>query len=85
MIEKLKSFLEVTPEELKQPTILKQKGDVFYLLLNTKANTFSKPFVRDIQQQIDKVEAHDGPTALVTTSLSKMFSGGLDLKIMSES
>lgn len=85
MIDQLKNFLEVTPEELKQPTILKQKGDVFYLLLNTKANSFSKPFVRNINEQLDKVEAHQGPTTLVTTSLSKLFSGGLDLKILSNS
>ena len=55
MIDQLKTFLEVTPEELKQPTILKQKGDVFYLLLNTKANSFSKPFVRNIHEQLNKV------------------------------
>lgn len=80
MIESLKTFLALTPEELAQPVILKQKQDVFYLLLNTKANAFSKDFVRAIQAKINEVEAYDGPTALVTVSLSKMYSGGLDLK-----
>jgi Delta3-Delta2-enoyl-CoA isomerase len=83
MIAQLKQVLGVTAEELKQPTILKSRGDVFYLLLNTKANAFSRPFVRDIHRQLDLVEAHAGPTALVTVSLSKLFSGGLDLKVIS--
>jgi len=55
MIDQIKQALEVTPEELKQPTILKQKEDVFYLLLNTKANVFSRPFIRNIHAQLDKV------------------------------
>jgi Delta3-Delta2-enoyl-CoA isomerase len=76
-------MLGVTPEDLKQPTILKRKGNVFYLLLNTKANAFSRPFIRDIHQQLDKVEANKGPTTLVTLSTSKLFSGGLDLKVLS--
>jgi len=53
MIEHIKSFLSLTPEELKTPVILKKKQDVFYLLLNTKANAFTKDFVRDIQTKID--------------------------------
>ncbi len=61
----------------------KQKGEVFYLLLNTKANAFNKPFIRQIHAQIDKIEANSGPTAMVTLSLSKLFSGGLDLKYIS--
>lgn len=83
MIENLKAFLQVTPEELKKPVILKQKGDVFYLLLNTKANAATKDFVRAINVEIDKVEANEGPTSMVTVSLSKLFSGGLDLKYTS--
>jgi enoyl-CoA hydratase/carnithine racemase len=83
MIEQLKSYLQVTAEDLKRPVILKQKNDVFYLLLNTKANAYTKEFVRAIQAEIDKVEANDGPTAMVTVSLSKLFSGGLDLKYTS--
>lgn len=83
MIENFKAFLQVTPEELKKPVILKQKGDVFYLLLNTKANAMTKDFVRAINAEIDKVEANEGPTSMVTVSLSKLFSGGLDLKYTS--
>lgn len=83
MIENLKAFLQITPEELKKSVILKQKGDVFYLLLNTKANAATKDFVRAINVEIDKVEANEGPTAMVTVSLSKLFSGGLDLKYTS--
>lgn len=83
MIQQLKTYLQVTKEELKQNTILKRKGDVFYLLLNTKANAFTQAFVREIHAQLDKVEANEGATSLVTASLSKMFSGGLDLKATS--
>lgn len=73
----------MTEADLKLPVFLKQKGEVFYLLLNTKANAFTKTFVRQIHAELDKVEANEGPTALVTISLSKLFSGGLDLKHMS--
>ena len=41
MIESLKKFLNITPEDLKKPVFTKSKGDVFYLILNTKANTFT--------------------------------------------
>jgi enoyl-CoA hydratase/carnithine racemase len=83
MIESLKKFLNITPEDLKKPVFTKSKGDVFYLILNTKANTFTKPFVRQIHAELDIIEANDGPTAMVTVSFSKMFSGGLDLKYIS--
>jgi Delta3-Delta2-enoyl-CoA isomerase len=82
MIENIKQTLQLTPEELKQPTILKQKDSVFYLLLNTKANTFSASFTRSIHKQLDIIETNPGSTALVTISLSKMFSGGMDLREM---
>ena len=53
MIDVIKQQLELTADELKQPTILKQKDSVFYLLLNTKANTFSSAFTRSIHRQLD--------------------------------
>lgn len=56
---------------------------MFYLLLNTKANSFTKDFARAIHAQIDKIEEHKGPTAMITVSLTKVFSGGLDLKYSS--
>jgi enoyl-CoA hydratase/carnithine racemase len=48
MIEQIKAEFKLSEDELKRPVILKQKGDVFYLLLNTKANSFTKDFVRAI-------------------------------------
>ena len=48
--------------------------------MNRKANSFTHDFVRAISKKLDEVQANDGPTALVTISLSKLFSGGLDLK-----
>jgi enoyl-CoA hydratase/carnithine racemase len=53
---------------------------VFYLFLNRKANSFTHDFIRAISKKIDEVEKNDGPTAMVTISLSKLFSGGLDLR-----
>ena len=55
MKERLIESLNITSQELKQPTILKQKDNVFYLLLNTKANTFTRPFIRSIHRQLDTV------------------------------
>jgi Delta3-Delta2-enoyl-CoA isomerase len=83
MIEQAKQLLGVTQDDLTRPVILKQRGEVFYMLLNTKANTFTKDFVRAIHAALDQVEANDGPTALITLSLSKLFSGGIDLRVMS--
>ena len=53
------------------------------MFLNRKANTFTHDFVRSINKALDQVEQNEGPTALVTVSLSKFFSGGLDLKYAS--
>ena len=47
------------------------------MFLNRKANTFTHDFVRSINKALDQVEQNEGPTALVTVSLSKFFSGGL--------
>lgn len=46
MIESVKQFLNITSEDLKKPFFSKQKDSVFYLLLNTKANTFTKTSLR---------------------------------------
>ena len=58
MLQELKSWLQISPEDLKNQVILKKKDDVFYLVLNTKANAFTKEFVRAIHKEIDKVEAN---------------------------
>jgi enoyl-CoA hydratase/carnithine racemase len=58
MLMELKSWLQISPEDLKNQVILKKKDDVFYLVLNTKANAFTKEFVRAIHKEIDKVEAN---------------------------
>ena len=54
-IQEIKAFLNLSEQELKQPLILKKKGNVFFLLLNTKANTFTKKFVREIHVLLDEV------------------------------
>ena len=53
------------------------------MMLNIKGNVFSKDFVRAIHKQLDVVEKNEGATALVTVSLQKLFSGGLNLKYLS--
>ena len=82
MIENLKAFLSLTKEDLAEPVILKLKDNTFYLLLNTKVNSFSKTFMRSIHKKLDVVEKHEGATALVAVSLSKTFSAGMDLTVM---
>jgi enoyl-CoA hydratase/carnithine racemase len=61
---------------------LVNNGGLFWLYLNKKGNTFDKPFLRAINVALDKVEAHQGPTALVTVSRQKPFSGGMDLNFI---
>jgi enoyl-CoA hydratase/carnithine racemase len=80
MLAEVEKIFTFTAEEKKEDVILKNKDGVFYLFLNRKANSFTHDFVRLINKKLDEVEKHDGPTALVTISLSKFFSGGLDLK-----
>lgn len=84
MLEEVRKLVEVSEEDLKKQVILKRKDDLFYLLLNKKANTFSHQFVRDINKALDEIEASDGDGCLVTISLHKnLFSAGLDLKYVS--
>lgn len=76
--------LNLTAEELKKDLFLKKTDTgVFFLILNRKVNTLNIPFIREINRLLDEVEAHEGPTALVTFGLSeKFFSTGLDLNFM---
>ena len=46
MLEEVRKFVDVTDEDLKNQVILKQKEGIFFLLLNKKANTFDKKFMR---------------------------------------
>ena len=72
-----KEFLGLTDLKLLEPIILKKKQEVFYMLLNKKPTVL---LTRKIHSLLDLVEASKGPTALVTLSLSRIFSGGYDLK-----
>jgi enoyl-CoA hydratase/carnithine racemase len=79
-LETVAKFLGITKEDLKLDVFTKQKDSVFYMVMNTKANTFNQNFVRKIHDELDKVEANQGATALVTLGFSdKFFSPGLDL------
>lgn len=87
MIKKqLIDLLQLTPEQLSQPVILAQhpKNEaIFFLILNQKANAFNDEFIRNIHFALDKVVAHEGHTALITTSFHPtIFSGGLDLNVV---
>ena len=88
----MKSLL--TAEDLKEQVILKKKGsfsfdslflnylkgDVFILVLNKPANTFSTDFIRKINAKLDEVEKTPEGNCLVTVSTDpKSFSTGLEL------
>ena len=46
MIEEVRKFVDVTDEDLKRHVILKEKDGIFFLLLNKKANSFDRQFMR---------------------------------------
>ena len=80
-IKKIKEYLKITEEDLKKEVFLKKndKG-VFFLVLNKKVNTFNFKFIREIHALLDKVEANEGPTSLITFGLNeKFYSTGIDL------
>ena len=80
MLSDVRRLVGLSESELKEEVILKSKDGIFFLLLNRKANSFNPQFMRRIHEALDKVEQHEGDTCLVTISLQKIFSGGIDLK-----
>jgi enoyl-CoA hydratase/carnithine racemase len=73
-------------EQLKEDVILvrhPKHEELYFLLLNKKANTFTSDFVRLIHSKLDIVEETPGKIALVTSSLHpNIFSAGLDLNFI---
>ena len=80
MLDEVRKYVEVGEEDLKNQVILKKKDSVFFLLLNKKANSFDKTFIRQINQALDEVEQNEGEKCVITISLQKIFSAGIDLK-----
>ncbi|CAK66631.1 unnamed protein product (macronuclear) [Paramecium tetraurelia] len=78
-------LLKLTEEDLKKTVIVKQHPQyeqIFFMILNQKANTFTHKFVREIHEALTSIEQHEGHTALITTSFHPtVFSGGLDLNV----
>ncbi len=58
---------------------LKREGDVFVLTMRSGENRFNRDFLSALGQALDKVEASEGPAALVTVGEGKFYSNGLDL------
>lgn len=62
---------------------LERDGDVFILYLGNEGETdnenrFHPDWIDAVHAELDKVEAHEGPAALVTTATGKFYSNGLD-------
>ncbi|MFD4366254.1 enoyl-CoA hydratase-related protein [Rhodococcus sp. NPDC058521] len=62
---------------------LERDGDVFILYLGNEGETdnenrFHPDWVDAVHAELDKVESHEGPAALVTTATGKFYSNGLD-------
>ncbi|NLV79922.1 MAG: enoyl-CoA hydratase/isomerase family protein [Rhodococcus sp.] len=62
---------------------LERDGDVHILHLGTRGeevseNRFHPDMLTELDTLLDEVEAHDGPTALVTAATGKFWSNGLD-------
>ena len=78
--------LKLTEEQLKEDVILARHPkheEIFFLLLNKKANTFTPSFSRAIHSKLDIVEMNPTKTVLITTSLHpNIFSAGLDLNFI---
>ena len=59
---------------------LEQKGGIFVMYI---PKTFTTDVILEIECNLDKVEAHEGPTALIFASKTpKIFSAGMDLKFL---
>ena len=58
---------------------LERDGEVFVLRMENGENRFNEAFLADLHAALDRVEAHEGPAALVTTGAGKFYSNGLDL------
>jgi len=61
------------------PTLTRD-ADVFVLDLGDGENRFHPDWLAEVNAALDKVEAADGPRALVTTAGGKIYSNGLDLE-----
>ena len=60
MLEEVRKYVEVTEEDLKNEVILKRKENIYFLLLNKKANTFNHAFMRTLSDRLDEVEKSEG-------------------------
>ncbi len=58
---------------------LEQHGDVWLLTMRNGENRFNLESIAALHAALDRVEAVDGPIALVTTGEGKFYSNGLDL------
>lgn len=68
------------PEQWRRPVIdLDRDGNVWILRMRDGENRFNRGFVDGFHAALDRVEAAEGPRALVTTGDQKFYSNGLDL------
>jgi enoyl-CoA hydratase/carnithine racemase len=58
---------------------LDRNGDVWVLTMRNGENRFNLESIAALHTALDRVEAVDGPVALVTTGEGKFYSNGLDL------
>ncbi|MFY9888919.1 MAG: enoyl-CoA hydratase/isomerase family protein [Streptosporangiaceae bacterium] len=58
---------------------LDQDGSVFVLRLRGGENRFSMELLDEVNAALDRVQAIEGPCALVTTGEGKFYSNGMDL------
>ena len=58
---------------------LEQHADVWVLAMRNGENRFNRDSIDALHSALDRVEAIEGPVALVTTGEGKFYSNGLDL------
>jgi len=58
---------------------LDREDNVFVLRMREGENRFSLDWLTDVNAALDRVEATEGPLALVTTGDGKFYSNGMDL------
>ncbi len=58
---------------------LEQRDNVWLLTMRNGENRFNLESIAALHEALDRVEAVDGPIALVTTGEGKFYSNGLDL------
>lgn len=61
-----------------------QDGELFVISMRSGENRFNPESLKALNEALDRIEATDGPAAVVITGEDRFFSNGLDLEWMAQ-